>query len=624
MKFYIITRCTRLGNIETLKEDIFTKSAVLDIPLEWHIVFDTKILKDIDAELLSRLYNCWSDTQSVKLHFSPSDGWGLTHLNRIIEQFEEGWVYHLDDDNLLPEGFFGNITAEMGKGENSDALVYICNQYVGGKDFTGLDIREATPENVKVRGIDLAQWIVHTKIHNEYGYKYGSGYTADGEFIESVFANPVLKPKFRFVPEIVTNYNYLQKESKGRVPKILYIGSDTPELRSKKWMDYEDDELNVRYSPNDSKIVEDLAEFKPDAIITRSTDGWFEHKNLAEMPLQVRRRWVDVKWDADTDIGDLAYNLASNTMLVPESLSDSELISFFTPIYNTGDKLWNTYNSLKAQTYRNWEWVLMNDSTDGGKTLKIAETIAKIDPRVRVYDFREKSGGIIGEVKWRACCMTRGYLLAELDHDDELVPWCANDLYEASKAHPECGFFANESVEVFENWQSPKYPDGFAFGYGKYREEIYNGKPLNVIIQPGINPKTIRHIVGVPNHIRAWRRETYFAIGGHNRYLSVADDYELMVRTFLHTKICIIPELGYIQYIYNNASGRNTHDLSRADIQRRVRSISAFYNEQIRNRFEELGVEDWAYKENPNNPLATPSKFGKDEGYVNIFYKKGD
>jgi hypothetical protein len=61
-------------------------------------------------------------------------------------------------------------------------------------------------------------------------------------------------------------------------------------------------------------------------------------------------------------------------------------------------------------------------------------------------------------------------------------------------------------------------------------------------------------------------------------------------------------------------------DLSREDIQRIVRTIMYHYNERIAKRFEELGKEDWAYKENPQHPLWVESRFGKDEGYVNYIY----
>lgn len=605
MKFQIITRSTRLKNLEIVKESIFS-NVPEGCDVNWHIVFDTKILKDIDAELLNRL-----NDDNTTLHFRKGDGWGLSQLNPLIQELE-GWIYHVDDDNILHENFYKTILDNI----KEDSKAFIFSQKVGGIDFTGLDVREAKPEHVKVQEIDLAQWLIHSDLHK--GNLYGSGYTADGEFIEKLYQNN--KNSFVFIEDILCYYNALEKKSSAKVPKILYIGADEPELKSYKVLHYEADNLDVKYLKDDKDVHLHLASFKPDCIITRG-ESWREFPEMASMPLQFRRKWLNQPLNlSDEEVGQAAYQCAMTVMLNPDSLEDSEMISYTTPIYNTGEKLYNTYNSLRQQTYQNWEWVLVNDSTDGGKTLKIAEDIAAKDPRVKVYDFREKSGGNIGEVKWRANCMAKGYILAELDHDDLLVPWCTEDLYKASKKHPEAGFFFNDTLEVNENWEYQTYPEGFAFAYGSYRDEEYMGKMMKVATQHNINPKTIRHIVGVPNHVRAWRRSTYFEIGGHNRNLTIADDYELIVRTFLNTITCKIPKLGYVQFLYNNASGQNTHDMARADIQRRVRTIGYYYNEQIKDRFEELGLHDWAYEENPHAPLRTPPRYGEEEMAANIVY----
>jgi O-antigen biosynthesis protein len=609
MKINIITRCTRLGNIETVKESVF-KNLNKNIEVEWHIVFDTRSLKDIDAELLNRL-----DDSQTKLHFMRGDGWGLSQLNDLISKLE-GWIYHLDDDNILHENFYTEIKKSYS--ENKKAKAFIFSQKVGGKDFSRLDIRKAKPENVKVSKIDLAQWLIHSDLH--VNYKYGSGYVADGEFIEKLYANEA--NHFVFINRILCHYNYLEKKSTAKVPKVLYIGKDEPELKSLKILDYEADNLDVKYLKSDDQIQIHLAQFKPDVIITRG-ESWKEFSKMASTPLQFRRKWMNIpETTSIEEVGQAAYQCSMESMLSTDGLEDSEMISYTTPIYNTGVKLYNTYESLLEQTYQNWEWVLINDSTDGGRTLKIAEDIASKDPRVKVYDFREKSGGNIGEVKWRANCMAKGFILAELDHDDLLVPWCTEDLYKAAKKHPEAGFFFNDTLEVNEEWESQTYPDGFAFAYGSYRDEEYKGKMMKVANQHNINPKTIRHIVGVPNHVRAWRRSTYFEIGGHNRNLAVADDYELIVRTFLKTITCKIPKLGYVQFLYNNANGQNTHDLARADIQRRVRTIGYYYNEQIKNRFEELGLKDWAYEEFPGAPLWAKPRYGAEEMAANIVYQE--
>jgi glycosyltransferase involved in cell wall biosynthesis len=285
----------------------------------------------------------------------------------------------------------------------------------------------------------------------------------------------------------------------------------------------------------------------------------------------------------------------------------------FTPIYNTGTKLWKTYESIKHQTYQNWEWVVVNDSNDNGVTLKIAEEIADLDSRVKVYDFHKKTGGIVGESKYRAASLCNGIYLMEMDHDDYLTPDAVDLMVEAFQKYPDCKFVYSDFAEIDENHNSLTYGDSFSFNYGSYRDEEYNGRVYKTVNTSGINPKTIRHIVGVPNHFRAWERFFYHSIGGHNRRLSIADDYELIVRTFLHTKMVRIPKLLYLQFYHNS----NTQNATRKDIQRRVRTISNFYNERIKNRFEELGVRDWAYEFNPQSPLNAPSLFGNDECAVN-------
>jgi|TARA_B110000908_G_C10260101_1_gene458567 glycosyltransferase involved in cell wall biosynthesis len=607
MKINIITRCTRTSNLLTIKEGVLNTPK--GVTVNWHVVFDTGALKDIDAEVLSNL----TDTDNVKLHFVKGQRGGLLYpeVSDIIRTIKSGWIYLLDDDNILHEDFYKTIKASI---KNLPvALVHIVSQLVAGKDFTGQEIRVASRENTAFQKIDIAQMVINRSIFDTHSFS--ANYAADGFFIEEVLKTH--GDSFVWIDKVLCHYNYLEKEPSAKIPKILYIGTTKPELKSVKYLSYEADELDVQYLENDSEVSDIVVSFNPDAIITNG-DSWKEFPNLASLPLQFRKKWFNS--EILENIGNTAYSVAMNSILSPSNLEDDQMISFFTPIYNTGEKLWNTYRSVRDQTYNNWEWVLVNDSTDGGKTLKIAEEIALIDPRVKVYDFREKSGGCIGESKYRCCSLAKGYILAELDHDDLLVETCAEDLHNAAQAHPDCGMFYGDTAEVNEEWENQKYGEGFALGYGSYRDEEYKGKLLSPANQQNINPKTIRHIVGVPNHIRAWRRSTYFEIGGHNRSLTIADDFELVIRSFLYSKICKIPKLSYIQFLYNNSGGRNTHDLSRADIQRRVRTISQYYNEQINARFIELGIEDWAYNERPDYPISAESRYGDKEGVANEIY----
>jgi glycosyltransferase involved in cell wall biosynthesis len=592
MKFHVITRCTRVENLLTIADSVYKEG----VDVTWHVVFDTSIVKEVEVSLLGELYKL-----GAILYFkqgSPGT-YMYPEMNELIKTLpSEDYVTLIDDDNIIHPDYYDVIIDTIKKNPHNDAFCY--NQFVDKKDFTGLEYRIASPENVEVKGIDLAQYTVKASTFDLC--EFGAGYCGDGEFIQALHS---LVP-FTFIDQTLCYYNYLQqvKPKKTSAPKILYIGEGKPELKSSVHLGYEDTSLNVYYN-------EAIDEVDPDAIIT--VGGSYEEQvHLMSAPLDIRRRWVHFE-EVPENLGEIAYNVAMNYILntpIPK-------VSLFTPAYNTPlDRLWRLYNSIKAQTSNDWEWVIVNDSPKNKRLSEELYLLSQLDSRVRVFTFNKASGGVIGDVKYKAASLCSGDLLAEVDHDDELMPKCVEYLIEAAEARPESGFFYTDCVELNEQRESMKYPEGFALGYGSYRKE--GDWDVNVCV--GVNPKTIRHIVGVPNHIRAWRKEVYHAVGGHNRRLSIADDYELIVRTFLHTRFCHIEALGYIQYIYNNSTGQNTHDATRGDIQRRVRSIMLHYNHEISRRFYYLGFHDWAYKANPNNPLLTESRFGKKEKAVDIKY----
>ena len=47
---------------------------------------------------------------------------------------------------------------------------------------------------------------------------------------------------------------------------------------------------------------------------------------------------------------------------------------------------------------------------------------------------------IIGEAKYRAMALARGFILAEFDHDDYLTPNATQMIFDASNAYPDATF----------------------------------------------------------------------------------------------------------------------------------------------------------------------------------------
>jgi len=598
----IITRCTRVTKIKEIFESFDRKSKKISI--KWFFLFDLTSLTEIPTDILSFL----KDKSEIRFYESDPKDFGHDLINKVIDDIDSGLIYVLDDDNIIHPNFFNLLEDWIDNHNQFGGLIF--NQKVGGIDFSGLDIREADEQNMVVGKIDMAQFCLKRELIGDNRIPFGM-YVGDGVFIENLYNQ--FPNKFLIKKEIGCYYNYFkQVEVKDYfLPRVLVIGDkNKTEIKSHKLAGYEDDRLKLKHIDEDSDINKVLSQFKPQSILTVG-ESWEKFKGLASQNFETRKKWVHIN-EVDMDSGELIYNCFNKSIFEP-FYDKFPLISVFTPIFNTKEVLYRSYESLKNQSYSNWEWVLVNDSSDGGKTLKIAMDIASQDPRVKVYDFREKTGGIVGESKYRAACMCSGKYLVEFDHDDILLPEALRYTIEAFLKYPDAKFVYSDCAEIDQNHNSLTYGNDFAFGYGSYRDEEFGGRIYKAVNTQNINPKTIRHIVGVPNHLRAWDRFFYHSIGGHNRNLSIADDYELIVRSFLKTKFVRIPKMLYLQFFHSS----NTQNDSRADIQRRVRSISSYYNEQIKSRFEELGVKDWAYEGNQKWPTNTPSRFGDDEGCVN-------
>lgn len=254
------------------------------------------------------------------------------------------------------------------------------------------------------------------------------------------------------------------------------------------------------------------------------------------------------------------------------------MISVITPAYNTAPEvLARTWASLKAQTFTDWEWVVWDDSTTDDVSRQLYGFASDERYRLRVFRSHVHSG-VIGQVKrWGFMC-AEGDVLVELDHDDELTPNALQEIHDAFE-NSAVGFVWSDWCEIFPDGTSGKYPDGWAFGYG--RETWLEALRVWALSVPVINADTLRHIVSVPNHVRAWRASTYRELNGHDANLPVADDYELIVRTALHTDWAHIPKMLYRQHI----SPTTTQRVKNALIQEKVAQLAREYKNSIEEKF---------------------------------------
>lgn len=224
---------------------------------------------------------------------------------------------------------------------------------------------------------------------------------------------------------------------------------------------------------------------------------------------------------------------------------------------------------------------------------------------MRVYK-APKHSGIIGEMKRLASGVAYGSFIIELDHDDEIHPELFKWIIDASKQHQDASFFYCDSAQLYEKplnstnklLQTHSYGDFFGYGYAGHSNiwsTMHNQWIVSTICAPP-NAITLRHLIGMPNHIRVWKTELYDKIGKHNPRLSVSDDYELLIKSYIHGKWCHIRACGYYQY--RNQDGNFTF-IRNSLIQHNVKHIYNHYKSQLplpNNNFKIQPV--WKFDDN--------------------------
>ncbi len=134
-------------------------------------------------------------------------------------------------------------------------------------------------------------------------------------------------------------------------------------------------------------------------------------------------------------------------------MATNDLVSIITPTYNCGRFIAETINSVLAQTYSNWEMIIVDDcSTDDTKT--VVERFD--DPRIRYICLESNSGAAIA--RNTALKSAKGKWIAFLDSDDIWLP---------EKLEHQIKFMKDNNI---------------AFSYHEYSEISEDGKELGVYV----------------------------------------------------------------------------------------------------------------------------------------------
>ena len=196
--------------------------------------------------------------------------------------------------------------------------------------------------------------------------------------------------------------------------------------------------------------------------------------------------------------------------------------------------------SLQAQSYQDWEWIVL---LNGGARWRPSRP----DERIRVVMADDVKG--VGAAKQRACNETRGEFLVELDHDDVLARDALGEVVAAFDAHP-------DAVLVYSDWAQIR-ADGsrdesrFDERHGwEYRDEVVDGRRVLATRSLAPTPHNVSYIWYAPNHLRAFRWSAYNKVGGYDEKRDILDDQDLMSRLYQVGDFHHVPRCLYLQRMH--------------------------------------------------------------------------
>jgi glycosyltransferase involved in cell wall biosynthesis len=238
--------------------------------------------------------------------------------------------------------------------------------------------------------------------------------------------------------------------------------------------------------------------------------------------------------------------------------ADIPVISIVIPLYNAGRWILETLQSIRAQTFTQWEIVVVDDgSTDDGPAMVQAEAARE----ARIRFFRQANAGP-AVARHFGAQQVRGEWLIFLDADDLLPPErLAKDLA-AARQNPQAQVIAG-SVEWFS-------ADGKVAHQGLLADD------------PEVNRWRHQFHAVLNFSAQLVRREAYLACGGFSPDRSVfyAEDYDYTLRLLEQTELAQVK--GISLRVRKHESNRSTLA---------ERTVIEHTLEVIRRTWQRYGVE---------------------------------
>jgi glycosyltransferase involved in cell wall biosynthesis len=190
----------------------------------------------------------------------------------------------------------------------------------------------------------------------------------------------------------------------------------------------------------------------------------------------------------------------------PSDLSALPQATIVTPFFDTGRIFHETARSVLAQSFQQWEWLIVNDGSTDAEALAVLEAYRGRDPRIRVIDHACNRGP--GAARNTAFSAAQTPYVVQLDSDNLLEPTAIEKWLWYLESHPEDAFVKGFTV-------------GFGAAHYLMRRGFHNGRAFLSDNQVDVTG--------------AIRRGVHQAVGGYDESIREGlEDWEFWLRSANH------------------------------------------------------------------------------------------
>ena len=234
--------------------------------------------------------------------------------------------------------------------------------------------------------------------------------------------------------------------------------------------------------------------------------------------------------------------------------------------YNNGKFFRDCYQSILAQTYSDWEVIILDDkSTDN--SLQIIRGIIGDDSRFRIYEHPQNEG--VGVIKSKLIELATGDICGFVDPDDAILPTAIENAVAVFKKDPKTVLTYSRLMKCDKDLQPLQSSIS--------TKQIVNGDPyfFNCPI--------------VVNHFVCFRRDVYLRTDKINPELRISEDQDLYLKMYEKGNFKFINEINYLYRTHSGGISQNENK----------KKSYEFWGQVIWNAMQRRGLKQINRKEIP-------------------------